>query len=103
MQLTKEQEIFIIGTFCGVDVSAVDVRRKFLLKNEMSGRPKYQYLARDIAHVFERFNKNGIGISPRLIPSASEAYTTNISWGYCVSLVRKQNSPYGCAHGPVSK
>ena len=32
MKITKEQEIFIIGTFCGGDVTAVDVRRKFFLQ-----------------------------------------------------------------------
>ena len=79
MKFTKEQEIFIIGNFCGGDVAAADVRRNYLLKYEISGRAKYQYLARDFARVLERFKKNGISSSHRLIPSASEAYTTNVS------------------------
>ena len=89
MKFTKKQESLIIGTFCEGDIAAV-------------GRPKYQYLAGDFARVLERFNKNGIGISPRLISSASEAYTTNISWGYCF-VVAKTKHPSRCAHGPVSK
>ena len=82
MKFTKEQENIIMGTFCGGDVAAVDVRRKFCLKYELSGRAEKQYLARDFARVLERFNKNRIGISSRSILSASEAYATNKSWCY---------------------
>ena len=40
MKFTEEQDIVDIGNFCGGKVAAADVRRKFYLKYEISGRAK---------------------------------------------------------------
>ena len=64
MKLTKEQEIFIFGTFCECDVATVDVRRKLLLKYGISGRTKYPCSARDFARVLESSTKTELGTVP---------------------------------------
>ena len=57
-KFTAEQKKFIVKSFAR-NTSATQVRREFLLANEIQGRKRDQYHLKDFSRVNDHFEKNG--------------------------------------------
>ena len=57
-KFTAEQNKFIVKSFAR-NTSATQVRRLFLLANEIQGRKRDQYHLKDVSRVNDRYEKNG--------------------------------------------
>ena len=57
-KFTAEQKKFIVKSFAR-NTSATQVRREFLLANEIQGRKRDQYHLKDFSRVNDHFQKNG--------------------------------------------